>query len=63
LPPSVQDWLPERYLARYEVEVVEEAGSERARADLPGTAAHPSLLIDGYATGCFSSRKIERARD
>jgi transposase len=67
-PPSVQDWLPERHLARFVVEVVEGL----ALRDLSdayagrGTAAYPpkvlvSLLFYGYATGVFSSRKLERA--
>jgi len=28
LPPSVDDWLPEKHLARFVVEVVEKLGSE-----------------------------------
>ncbi len=68
LPPSVQDWLPEGHLARYVVEVVEGLDLrelEQAYAGRGSAAYHPamllSLLIYGYATGCFSSRKIERA--
>ncbi len=67
-PPSVQDWLPERHLARYVAEVVESldlSEIERAYGGSGSTAYHPatlmSLLIFGYATGVFSSRKIERA--
>jgi transposase/IS5 family transposase len=68
LPPSVQEWLPEAHLARYVVDVVEEldlSELERAYAGRGSDAYHPamllSLLIYGYATGTFSSRKIERA--
>ena len=68
LPPSVQDWLPEGHLARYVVEVVEGLDLrelEQAYAGRGSAPYHPamllSLLIYGYATGCFSSRKIERA--
>jgi transposase len=68
LPPSVQDWLPESHLARYVVDVVEGldlSELERAYAGRGSDAYHPatllSLLIYGYATGAFSSRKIERA--
>jgi transposase len=68
LPPSVQEWLPEAHLARYVVEVVEQLDLsvlERAYAGNGSTAYHPatllSLLIYGYATATFSSRKIERA--
>lgn len=67
LPPSVQDWLPERHLARYVVEVVEKldlSDLERAYAGKGSAAYHPaqllSLLVSGYATGCYSSRKSER---
>ena len=68
LPPSVQEWLPEGHLSRYVVEVVEglDLGDlERAYAGKGSAAYHPalllSLLIYGYATGCYSSRKIEQA--
>jgi transposase len=68
LPPSVDDWLPERHLARFVVEVIEgldlRAMTGRYRGG--GEAAyHPRLLLGllvyGYATGVFSSRKLERA--
>ncbi len=68
LPPSVQDWLPKGHLARYVVDVVEGldlSELERAYAGRGSEAYHPAtllaLLIYGYATGTFSSRKIERA--
>ena len=68
LPPSVQDWLPKEHLARYVVDVVEGldlSELERAYAGRGSEAYHPAtllaLLIYGYATGTFSSRKIERA--
>ena len=68
LPPSVQDWLPEAHLARYVVDVVEQLDLsvlERAYAGKGSDAYHPAtllaLLIYGYATATFSSRKIERA--
>jgi transposase len=67
-PPSVQEWLPENHLARYIANVVEGLDlSELARAYAGcGSAAyHPanlmSVLIYGYATGVFSSRKLELA--
>ena len=68
LPPSVQEWLPESHLARYVVDVVEGldlSSLVKAYAGRGSDAYHPatllSLLIYGYATGTFSSRKIERA--
>lgn len=68
LPPSVQEWLPQGHLARFIVETVEQLDlSELNRAYAGrGEAAFPpvmllSLLFYGYATGEFSSRRIERA--
>jgi len=68
LPPSVDEWLPQRHLARFVVEVIDGldllAMSRRYRGT--GSASyHPALLLGilvyGYATGVFSSRKLERA--
>ena len=68
LPPSVDEWLPAEHLARFVVDIVEQLDlSSRARQYRgAGSAAyHPSvllaLLIYGYATGTFSSRRIEQA--
>lgn len=68
LPPSVEEWLPEDHLARFIVEVVEGLDLIRLEQGYAGrgsTAYHPaqllSLLVYGYATGVFSSRKIESA--
>jgi transposase len=68
LPPSVDEWLPQRHLARFVVEVVEQldvSGMSRAYRGSGSAAYHPAMLLGlmiyGYATGVFSSRKIERA--
>ena len=68
LPPSVDDWLNEDHLARYIVEVVDELDLSRLTRQYAGRgskAHHPatllSILIYGYCTGVFSSRKLERA--
>ena len=68
LPPSVQEWLPEGHLARDVVEVVEGldlSALEQAYAGRGSLPYHPglllSLLIDGDATGCYTTRKIEQA--
>jgi transposase len=69
LPPDLQDWLPEGHLARFVAEVVGELDLSAVYAgygDGRGQAAyHPQmmagLLIYGYCTGIFSSRRIERA--
>jgi len=67
-PPSVDEWLPQRHLARFVVEVVDGLDlSEMVKAYRGSGSAsyHPamllSLLIYGYATRVFSSRAIERA--
>ncbi|HHE73466.1 MAG TPA: IS1182 family transposase [Desulfobacteraceae bacterium] len=68
MPPSVNDWVPENHLSRFVVEIVN-------RLDLSpiinayagrGSDAYPpsmmvALLFYAYATGVFSSRKIERS--
>src|SRR5829696_9657980 len=68
LPPSVNEWLPERHLARFVVEVIEGLDLSAMRKSYRGTGSasyHPTLLLGilvyGYATGVFSSRKLERA--
>jgi transposase len=68
LPPSVDEWLPERHLARFIVEVIERLDVSAMSGSYRGTGSasyHPALLmgilIYGYATGVFSSRKLERA--
>ena len=68
LPPSVDEWLPKKHLARFVVDVIDgmdlRALSGRYRGS--GSASyHPRMLLGilvyGYATGIFSSRKLERA--
>src|SRR3954471_16423011 len=68
MPPSVGDWLPERHLARFVVEVVEGLDLRAMTGSYRGSGEasyHPQLLLGliiyGYATGVFSSRKLERA--
>jgi transposase len=68
LPPSVDEWLPEKHLARFVVEVVEALDLRVLSGSYRGSGSasyHPSmllgLLVYGYATGVFSSRKLERA--
>ena len=68
LPPSVDDWLPKDHLARFVVDIVDQldlsALSRQYRAG-GSPAYHPSvmlgLLIYGYATGVYASRRIETA--
>lgn len=67
-PPSMSDWLPEQHLARFLVEIVEPLDvqpMERADGTSGRAPFHPavllSILVYGYATGMFSSRKLEHA--
>ena len=68
LPPSLDEWMPEKHLARFIGEVIDELDLGRMSGAYRGTGSasyHPrillSLLVYGYATGVFSSRKLERA--
>ena len=68
LPPSVDEWLPERHLARFVVEVIDGLDLRAMSGDYRGSGSksyHPAmllgLLVYGYATGVFSSRNLERA--
>jgi transposase len=68
LPPSVEDWLTEDHLARFVVEVIEGldlCGLTRQYAGRGSKAHHPAtllaILVYGYCTGVFSSRKLEMA--
>ena len=67
LPPSLQEWLPEGHLAYFISDTVDEldlsAFHERYAGGGPRNQPfHPAMmvkvLIYGYATGVFSSRKI-----
>jgi len=68
LPPSVDEWLPEQHLARFVAEVIDGLDLRVMSGSYRGSGSksyHPALLLGllvyGYATGVFSSRKIERA--
>ena len=68
LPPSVDDWLPEKHLARFIADVIDDLDLGQMSGAYRGTGSasyHPRmllcLLVYGYATGVFSSRKLERA--
>jgi transposase len=68
LPPSVNGWLPEKHLARFIVEVIDALDVSAMSKSYRGSGSasyHPKLLLGvlvyGYATGVFSSRKLERA--
>jgi len=69
LPPSLHDWLPENHLARFLVDLVEaldlsaihasyDAGDGRGQSAY-APAMMVRVLLYGYTTGTFSSRKIQ----
>ena len=69
LPASLQDWLPRGHLAYFICDTVDALDLSAFYARYAGGGArnqpsHPAmmvkLLVYGYATGVFSSRKIER---
>jgi transposase len=68
LPPSVDDWLAEKHLARFVAEVIDGfdlRGMSDSYRGSGSASCHPRMLLGilvyGYATGVFSSRKLERA--
>jgi len=69
LPAALQDWLPEGHLAYFINDTVDALDLSAFYARYAGGGArnqpfHPAMMVKvlvyGYATGVFSSRKIER---
>ena len=69
LPASLQDWLPKGHLAYFISDTVDALELKAFYARYEGGGArnqpfHPAMMVKvlvyGYATGVFSSRKIER---
>ena len=65
MPPSVDEWLPQRHLARFVVEVIEGLDLRAMTGSYRGSgeaSSHPRLLLGliiyGYAIGVFSSRNL-----
>ena len=70
LPPSLEDWLTQDHLARFVVEVIDGldlSSLTRQYAGRGSKAHHPAtllaILVYGYSTGVFSSRKLEMATE
>ena len=68
MPPSVDEWLPEKHLARFVVDVIASLDLRAMTGSYRGcgeASYHPAVLLGilvyGYAAGVFSSRKLERA--
>ena len=69
LPASLQDWLPKEHLAYFIGDTVDALDLKAFYARYEGGGSrnqpfHPAMMVKvlvyGYATGVFSSRKIER---
>jgi len=69
LPPSLKDWLPEKHLAYFVSEVVDELDLSGIEAvyekDLRGQPPYDprmmtKLLVYGYCVGVYSARKIQQ---
>jgi len=67
-PPSIEDWLPKKHLARFIVDVVSKLDLHELKMPYAGVGSEAfnpemllALLFYGYATGVFSSRKLEQA--
>jgi transposase len=68
LPPNLRDWVPAGHLAHFILEAVAEMDLRQVRVNDRGSGCpqYPprmllALLLYCYATGVFSSRRIERA--
>ena len=67
LPPNLRQWVPEGHVAHFVLDVVEELDLRRFKVNDRGTGSpqYPpsmmlALLVYSYATGTFSSRRIEQ---
>jgi transposase len=68
LPPNLRDWVPAGHLAHFILDAVEEMDLRQIKVNDRGTGSEQypprmllALLLYCYATGLFSSRRIEQA--
>ena len=68
LPPNLRDWVPAGHLAHFILDAVEEMDLRQVKVNDRGTGSEQypprmllALLLYCYATGVFSSRRIEQA--
>src|SRR5271167_175675 len=68
LPPDLRDWVPDDHLVHFILDAVEALDLRQVKVNIRGTGSEqypPSmllcLLIYSYATGTFSSRRIEQS--
>jgi transposase len=68
LPPNLREWVPASHLAHFILDAVEEVDVREVKVNDRGTGSQQypprmllALLLYCYATGTFSSRRIEQA--
>jgi transposase len=68
LPPDLRDWVPADHLVHFVIDAMEAIDTSSAPVNARGTGSEQyppamllGLLVYSYATGVFSSRRIERA--
>jgi len=68
LPPNLRDWVPAEHLVHFIIDAVEALDLRQVKVNTRGTGSEQypphlllALLIYSYATGSFSSRRIERS--
>ena len=68
LPPNLRDWVPADHLVHFVLDAVDALDLRQVRINLRGTGSEQypppmllGLLIYSYATGTFSSRRIEQS--
>lgn len=68
LPPNLRDWVPANHLVHFVMDAVESLDLRAVRVNERGTGSEQypprmllGLLIYSYATGVFSSRRIEQS--
>jgi transposase len=68
LPPNLRDWVPAGHLAHFILDAVAEMDLRRLKVNERGTGSEQypprmllALLLYCYATGVFSSRRMEQA--
>jgi transposase len=68
LPPNLRDWVPAGHLAHFILDTVEEMDLRQIKVNERGTGSEQypprmllALLLYCYATGVFSSRRIQQA--
>ncbi len=68
LPPNLRDWVPANHLVHFIIAVVEDLEVDQVRINTRGTGSQQypprlllALIIYSYATGTFSSRRIEQS--